>query len=329
MTTNDPKPEDPDLDFFMKLVLGDSEENAEDLDLTQLPELSPEEAAVIENVDLTFLKKMQKKPGSTPRVSPEHSIDSLTGPIKICCRFCKGPFARQEAVYCSSCLAPHHLDCHQRHGQCSVLECRETRVVYSQILQVKTKKMPLFVAAAMGCLFGVAAMALTSPNKTVFVDPGKSLIEKRVLQKNQEKKQSPVIKKKTVIHAATQKPIELQIRALALDFKPPQSGLLLVPMSFDELFFHKAGWSELWNIDSSNGALEEAALALQRLDYRIDELKAAVGSAGPGAKQENKRVLTWLLKEIRRLDRDSEERIPGYLGGHLAYKPRFLDKPRK
>ncbi|MDF1660856.1 MAG: hypothetical protein P1V97_03745 [Planctomycetota bacterium] len=325
---NDPKPDDQDIDVLMKLVLNDSEDLLDDSEPAQWPELSPEEAAVIENVDLSFLKKMQKKPRPAAPILAEQSIGSLTGPIKICCRFCKGAFARQEAVYCASCLAPHHVDCHQRHGQCSVLECRERRVVYSQVLQLKTKKTPLLFAAVIGCLFGVAAMTWTGADTTDSL-PKKSLVEQRLFQKSPDKKQSPMIDKKERIQAATQKPIELQIRALALDFKPPQSGILLVPMSFDELFFHKVGWSELWNIDSTNGAVEEAALALQKLDFRIEELKAAVGSAGPGAKQENQRVLAWLLKEIRRLDRESEERIPGYLGGHLAFKPRVLDKPRK
>lgn len=327
MTMNDQGPEDPNLDQLMKLVLNDAEDPIEDLDPTEWPELNAEEAAVIEKLDISFLKKIQKAPALSSIEDPEPMATPNTSPIKICCRFCKGPFSRQEAVFCASCLAPHHVDCHQRHGQCSVLECGETQLVYSGPLPSRNKPLPLVFAAALGCLFGVAAMSFNSGEvKTTL--PEKSVIEKQVLEKKEPKTQDPS-KQEPVIHASASKPIELQIRALSLDFKPPQQGILLVPLSFDELFFHKVGWAEFWNIESQSNAIEQAALALQKLDYRIDELKSAMESSEAPVKLENRRVLHWLLKEIKRLDRDSEERVPGYLAGHLAYQPRYLTKLRE
>lgn len=49
--------------------------------------------------------------------------------VAVSCSFCRGALVRANAVYCASCLAPHHPECWREHGRCSVMGCAETRVV--------------------------------------------------------------------------------------------------------------------------------------------------------------------------------------------------------
>jgi len=49
--------------------------------------------------------------------------------IALACTFCRDGVRRPEAVYCASCLAPHHGDCFVSHGRCSAAGCEETRTV--------------------------------------------------------------------------------------------------------------------------------------------------------------------------------------------------------
>jgi hypothetical protein len=52
-----------------------------------------------------------------------------TAVVSVSCSFCRGGLLRPEAVYCASCLSPHHPDCFEDHGRCSVMGCGETRIV--------------------------------------------------------------------------------------------------------------------------------------------------------------------------------------------------------
>jgi hypothetical protein len=49
--------------------------------------------------------------------------------IAVSCVYCKDKLGRAEAVFCGSCLAPHHPECFEEHGRCSNLGCAETRTV--------------------------------------------------------------------------------------------------------------------------------------------------------------------------------------------------------
>ncbi|MCO5167704.1 MAG: zf-HC2 domain-containing protein [Planctomycetes bacterium] len=49
--------------------------------------------------------------------------------ISLSCSFCRGALVRADAVYCASCLAPHHPECWREYGRCSVMGCGEPRVV--------------------------------------------------------------------------------------------------------------------------------------------------------------------------------------------------------
>src|SRR5277367_5765109 len=46
--------------------------------------------------------------------------------ILLACTFCHGGLDRKEAVYCATCLAPHHQDCIETHGRCAATGCSET-----------------------------------------------------------------------------------------------------------------------------------------------------------------------------------------------------------
>lgn len=46
--------------------------------------------------------------------------------VRSSCVYCRGSLERAEAIYCATCLAPHHADCFVGHGRCSILGC-ETR----------------------------------------------------------------------------------------------------------------------------------------------------------------------------------------------------------
>lgn len=49
--------------------------------------------------------------------------------IALGCTYCHDALLRAEATYCASCLAPHHVECHQAHGRCAAPGCEETRFV--------------------------------------------------------------------------------------------------------------------------------------------------------------------------------------------------------
>lgn len=49
--------------------------------------------------------------------------------ITVSCCFCHDGLAREEAVFCSRCLAPHHQECFMTHGRCSAAGCGERQVV--------------------------------------------------------------------------------------------------------------------------------------------------------------------------------------------------------
>jgi putative zinc finger protein len=87
--------------------------------------------------------------------------------IHLACSFCRGGLVRRNAVYCASCLAPHHSDCFNEYGRCSVMGCGEQRVVLPRALPPLAAPQPqaprrarwpwLLVALASGGVLGTAA----------------------------------------------------------------------------------------------------------------------------------------------------------------------------
>lgn len=65
--------------------------------------------------------------GDEPVRGPDPSDSQAV--IALSCSFCRGGLVRADAVYCASCLAPHHPECWREYGRCSVMGCGEQRVV--------------------------------------------------------------------------------------------------------------------------------------------------------------------------------------------------------
>jgi hypothetical protein len=81
------------------------------------------------------------------------------------CTFCHDRLRRAEAVYCATCLAPHHEDCFGEHGRCSTPGCGDTQVVRSQAGPAprRAAKAPSpAMRPLMALIGGVVAMLLAS-----------------------------------------------------------------------------------------------------------------------------------------------------------------------
>lgn len=88
--------------------------------------------------------------------------------VTVGCSYCHGALAREDAVYCAACLAPHHSDCFGEHGKCSAAGCGETRYVESRVSSpAGPRRAPgkgrglLFLGA--GLLLGVGTTAAVFP----------------------------------------------------------------------------------------------------------------------------------------------------------------------
>src|SRR5579871_6259989 len=87
-------------------------------------------------------------------------------PLSVACTFCKGALERREAVYCASCLAPHHADCWKTHGCCATCSHRsfvraEKTLETTDEGAARTRTARL-LALALGCLAAAAAVAVLS-----------------------------------------------------------------------------------------------------------------------------------------------------------------------
>ena len=60
------------------------------------------------------------------RIEAQRRVGEL---VTLECVYCHDRLLRGESVFCAACLAPHHADCFQGHGACSVPGCTETQVV--------------------------------------------------------------------------------------------------------------------------------------------------------------------------------------------------------
>jgi hypothetical protein len=56
-------------------------------------------------------------------VGSSHEAQLIEDPI---CQVC-GEVVAADMVFCRRCRTPHHLDCWQYNGSCSIYGCRETR----------------------------------------------------------------------------------------------------------------------------------------------------------------------------------------------------------
>lgn len=56
-------------------------------------------------------------------------VKDLSVKIALACTYCHAALSRGDAVYCASCLAPHHDECFREHGRCTAPGCGERLVV--------------------------------------------------------------------------------------------------------------------------------------------------------------------------------------------------------
>lgn len=97
-----------------------SDQVREALDLLEGPaDRAPE--GVLESL-LSRIAEQEAREASRRDAEPEIRI-------AVSCIYCKDGLSRVEAVFCGSCLAPHHPSCFEEHGKCANIGCEETRTV--------------------------------------------------------------------------------------------------------------------------------------------------------------------------------------------------------
>lgn len=113
------------------------------------------------------------EPGPDPR-----AVDAVGKKIALACSYCHDRATRDEVLFCASCLAPHHRECFETHGRCTLPGCGETRTVRPadapQAPARRSRRWLAFplLAGALGA-GGIAALALT-PSLTVVRTPSKA-----------------------------------------------------------------------------------------------------------------------------------------------------------
>ncbi|MDF1666002.1 MAG: hypothetical protein P1V97_29870, partial [Planctomycetota bacterium] len=120
------------------------------------------------NEDRVFESILAKlpAPGSTAPANKDHEIL-----ITLSCCYCHDSLARSQAVYCASCLSPHHGECFAEHGLCSAIGCRELKTVAPR-LEIKAsprrlRSKPKYIAGSIIFLAfaTVAALQVNSYNE--------------------------------------------------------------------------------------------------------------------------------------------------------------------
>lgn len=86
--------------------------------------------------------------------------------VHVSCVFCHDRLGRPEAVYCASCLAPHHAGCFSQHGRCAVRGCEDARFVrpvdLAQVAPRRRLRWPWLLSAA---AVSVGAAALVADRR--------------------------------------------------------------------------------------------------------------------------------------------------------------------
>ena len=86
--------------------------------------LSPELRERVLADALKSSKPAARSPGADPA-----AVAALRDKIGLSCSFCHDALARDQSVFCASCLGPHHAECFAEHGRCTLPGCDETRTV--------------------------------------------------------------------------------------------------------------------------------------------------------------------------------------------------------
>jgi hypothetical protein len=122
---------------------------------------------VVEEVEDHPAKPKSAPPPLDPPGDPQR-VEEVAAQIVISCTYCHGQIARQEAVFCAGCLAPHHGECVATHGSCAAPGCEETRTVDPQSRVVRPvsagRLLTLLCVASVAGVVGVGlALGLIAP----------------------------------------------------------------------------------------------------------------------------------------------------------------------
>jgi hypothetical protein len=83
--------------------------------------------------------------------------------VILSCTFCHSVLRREEARFCASCLAPHHLDCFETHGRCSAPGCSETLLVEPRSVTKRAKPRRRWIAPVVALALGGGVVAALDP----------------------------------------------------------------------------------------------------------------------------------------------------------------------
>lgn len=81
------------------------------------------------------------------------------------CTFCHDELARAQAIYCASCLAPHHRECFQEHGRCAAPGCEAPSFVEARGAAARPtpsrREWPWILALGLSGTVAAAALSLS------------------------------------------------------------------------------------------------------------------------------------------------------------------------
>jgi len=112
----------------------------------------------------------------------EADADLSRPKVTLSCTFCHDSLVRQAAVYCATCLAPHHEACFGEHGRCCILGCEETQVVRAGAIDTpliqatpKRRGFPRWAAVAASLLLLIGGLSFSLTKVTRYVEPTESV----------------------------------------------------------------------------------------------------------------------------------------------------------
>lgn len=76
--------------------------------------------------------------------------------VRLLCGYCRDGLRTSEALYCASCLTPHHGECYAEHGRCVAPGCESHAVVGARELPPPPRKPRRLWSAALGAIGLVA-----------------------------------------------------------------------------------------------------------------------------------------------------------------------------
>ena len=170
-------PSAPALELYLAEALGvlEPDETVERSDLSQ------DQAELARAVLMSLRLEAEPVPeGSWEALSAELKTSAAAPRPKVTlsCTFCHDSLVRRAAVYCATCLAPHHEACFGEHGRCCILGCEETQVVRAGALDPPITREPprrrpkVWVAAALTLALAGGVAALVSPSTWFVADHG-------------------------------------------------------------------------------------------------------------------------------------------------------------